>query len=127
MPEKLPWRSIPDLARWAAAEYGDAEAVVMSEASERGPSGPAAGQERKTEDVRLTFSQLADAITQAARACVAAGIQPGDHVGIWAPNLPRFEIALIGAQSAGAVVVPLNTRYKGEEAAYILNKSRARL
>ena len=33
-----------------------------------------------------------------ARATVAAGIQPGDHVSIWAPNLPEFEIALIGAQ-----------------------------
>ena len=58
---------------------------------------------------------------------MAAGIEPGDRVAIWAPNLHEWILAAIGLQSAGAVLVPLNTRYKGGEAAYILNKSGARI
>src|SRR5690606_11762840 len=55
------------------------------------------------------------------------GIQPGDRIGVWAPNIVEWVIAAIGAQCAGAVLVTLNTRYKGSEAAYILRQSRARL
>jgi len=78
-------------------------------------------------DVRLSWPELADRVRAAARAFVAAGLQPGDRVAIWAPNCWEWVVALVGLQSAGGVVVPLNTRYKGEEAAWILNRSRARM
>ncbi len=51
------------------------------------------------------------------RAFVAAGIEPGDRVGIWAPNCWEWVAALPGLQPAGGVAVPLNSRYKGGEAA----------
>jgi acyl-CoA synthetase (AMP-forming)/AMP-acid ligase II len=104
----VPWRSIPDLARWAAATFGDHEAIVDG-------------------DIRLSYAQLGAAIDDVARALVAAGVQPGDHVSIWAPNMAEWVAALVGSQSVGATVVPLNTRYKGAEAAYILNRSKARV
>ena len=76
-------------------------------------------------DLRLTFPQLRDAVVDAARAHIAAGIAPGDRVAIWAPNIPEWVIAGLGAVMAGAVLVPLNTRYKGSEAADIINRSGA--
>ena len=78
-------------------------------------------------DLKLTFAGLAAAVEEAARAFLAAGIQRGDRVGIWAPNSARWIVAALGLQSAGAVLVTLNTRFKAAEAAYVLQKSEARL
>ena len=77
-------------------------------------------------DVHFDFTSLAAAGLGAARAFIAAGLAPGDRVGIWAPNIHEWVIAAIGLQSAGGVLVTLNTRMKGSEAAYILRKSGAR-
>ena len=76
-------------------------------------------------DLRLTFPQLRDAIVDAARAHIAAGIEPGDRVAIWAPNIADWIISGLGAVMAGGVLVPLNTRYKGIEAADIIERSGA--
>jgi HIP---CoA ligase len=104
----LEWGSVPGLVRSAVERFGDREGIVDGE-------------------VRLTFRQLADAGRQAAEALVASGIGKGHRVSVWAPNIHEWVIALLGIHGAGAVVVPLNTRFKGEEAAYILQKSAARL
>jgi HIP---CoA ligase len=104
----LEWGSVPGLVRSAAERFGDREAIVDG-------------------DTRLSFAQLADAGRQAAEALVASGIDKGDRVSIWAPNIAEWVIALLGIHGAGAVMVPLNTRFKGGEAAYILEKSAARL
>src|SRR5262249_9678588 len=58
-------------------------------------------------------------------AMMAAGIGPGDRVAIWAPNGLGWIVAALGAQSAGAAIVPINTRFKGAEAAYVLSASKA--
>ena len=76
-------------------------------------------------DVRLTYADLSDAVTDVARALVAHGVAPGDRVAIWAPNSWRWVVAALGIVTAGAVMVPLNTRYKGAEAGYILRRTRA--
>jgi acyl-CoA synthetase (AMP-forming)/AMP-acid ligase II len=104
----LAWGTTAGLVRSAAARFGDAEAIVDG-------------------DVRLSFQQLADAVEEAGRAFLAAGIERGDRVAIWSPNVWEWEVALLGLQSAGAVVVPINTRYKGAEASYLLQASRARI
>ncbi len=78
-------------------------------------------------DVRFTFAELAAEVERAARAFLAAGIARGDRVAIWAPNGWAWEVAALGLQSAGAVLVTLNTRFKSHEAAYVLAKSRARI
>jgi len=105
---RVMWASIPELVRSTTAAYGDAEAVVDDE-------------------VRFSFADLAARIERAARATIAAGIEPGDRVAIWAPNCHEWITAALGAVSAGAVLVPINTRFKGNEAAFVLGKSRARL
>jgi acyl-CoA synthetase (AMP-forming)/AMP-acid ligase II len=78
-------------------------------------------------DVQLTFKQLGEASEDACRAFMAAGVERGDRVGVWAPNGWRWVVAALGLQSAGAVLVTLNTRFKATEAAYVLGKSEARL
>jgi len=103
----LRWGSIPGLVSDAAARFGEAEAVVDG-------------------DVRLTFAQLEADALKATGAAMAAGIHPGDRVAIWAPNMAEWIVAALGLVGAGAALVPLNTRFKGPEAAYVLNRSRAR-
>ena len=76
---------------------------------------------------RLTYSGLAADVEMTARALVASGVQPGDRVAIWAPNTTEWAIAALAIYSAGAVLVPLNTRFKGAEAAYILDRADVRL
>ena len=105
----LEWGTIPHLVRSSASRFPAREAIVDVDGG-----------------VTLTFQQLAAAAHDAARAFLAHGIEPGDRVAVWAPNVWEWVVAAIGAQSAGAVLVPLNTRFKGREAAYILGRARAR-
>jgi acyl-CoA synthetase (AMP-forming)/AMP-acid ligase II len=75
----------------------------------------------------LDFVALRARALQAARGFAALGVGRGDRVAIWAQNCWEWEVAALGLQCAGAVLVPLNTRLKGGEAAAILRKSGARL
>ena len=100
--------TLPGLWASAAERFGDAEALVDA-------------------PVRFTFRQLHGAVREAARAMIALGVQPGDRVAIWAPNTWEWVVALGGLHTAGAVLVPLNTRFKGQEAGYILAKSGAKM
>ena len=76
---------------------------------------------------RVTYSELAERAVRATRAVMAAGVEPGDRVAIWAPNTLEFIVAALGILGAGAWLVPVNTRFKGDEAAYVLRKSGARV
>ena len=110
----LQWGTLPGLVQDAAARFGEAEAIVDL----HGPGGTV---------TRWSFDRLAEEVATATRAVVAQGIEPGDRVAVWAPNCVEWVVAALGAVGAGAVLVPLNTRYKGAEAAYILRASGARL
>ncbi|MFJ1974435.1 FadD3 family acyl-CoA ligase [Streptomyces sp. NPDC087903] len=102
------WGTIPGLVRSAAERHADVEAVV----------------EGRT---RISYAELGARVERAAAACMANGVRVGDRVGIWAPNSLDWIVAALGAVSAGAVLVPLNTRFKGAEAAYVLRRGGARL
>jgi acyl-CoA synthetase (AMP-forming)/AMP-acid ligase II len=104
----LRWGTIPAALEDAVATGGDREALVDDGTS-------------------WTWRQLGRAVDDATKAFLAAGIEIGDRVAIWAPNCAEWVVALLGLQSAGAVLVPLNTRFKGAEAADILGRSRARI
>jgi acyl-CoA synthetase (AMP-forming)/AMP-acid ligase II len=92
----------------AAEKWPDAEAVVDG-------------------DLRLTFTQLRQTVARAAGAAMAAGIRKGDRAAIWAPNSWEWIVTALGVQAAGGVIVPLTTRYKGDEAAFVLRRTSARL
>jgi acyl-CoA synthetase (AMP-forming)/AMP-acid ligase II len=110
----LQWGTIPSLVEDAAARFGQKEALV----DRHGPGGTV---------TRLTFDELAEGVATATRAIVANGIDRGDRVAIWAPNCAEWVLAALGAVGAGALLVPLNTRFKGAEAAYVLRESGARM
>jgi acyl-CoA synthetase (AMP-forming)/AMP-acid ligase II len=74
----------------------------------------------------LTYAGLAAAAREFSAALVASGVAPGDRVAIWCPNSAEWVVAALGIFGAGAVLVPVNTRFKGPEAAVVLARSRAR-
>ncbi|MBT2675902.1 AMP-binding protein, partial [Streptomyces sp. ISL-14] len=104
----MEWQSIPELVRRAAERFADTEAVV----------------EGRT---RISYGELGARVERSTAACIANGIAPGDRVAIWAPNTLDWIVSALGAVSAGAVLVPVNTRFKGTEAADVLRRSGARL
>src|SRR5690348_13089741 len=108
--------SIPALVQAAAEQHRDAEAIA-----DLGPDGNGDPTRRRS------FDALAADVRQCAAAAIAAGVAPGDRVGIWAPNCLEWVVATLGLLSAGATVVPLNTRLRGEEAADILDRTSATL
>src|SRR5271170_6680917 len=97
----LIWGTVPRLVDDAARRHGSVEALVDG-------------------DVRLTYAQLAHEVDRYARGFMAAGVGARDRVALWAPNCAEWMLAALGLLRAGAVLVPLNTRFKGGEAAYIL-------
>jgi acyl-CoA synthetase (AMP-forming)/AMP-acid ligase II len=100
------FRSIPDVVRVNAGRFPDVDAIV-------------------DETLRWTFAELDAELLRAVRAMVAAGVRPGDRVGLWAPNSALWILAALAVQGVGGVLVPMNTRFKGEEAAYVLAASGA--
>jgi acyl-CoA synthetase (AMP-forming)/AMP-acid ligase II len=91
----------------AADRFGDAEAVV---------DGP----------LRLTFAQMVERIRCAAGSFADLGVDKGDRVAIWAPNCAEWVIAAFGLLTAGGVLVPVNTRFKADEAGDVIARSQAR-
>jgi HIP---CoA ligase len=77
--------------------------------------------------VTLTYAALADEVLRASRALMALGVGKGDRVALWAPNVWEWIVAALATHSAGGVLVPINTRFKAGEAAYVLEKSGARV
>jgi acyl-CoA synthetase (AMP-forming)/AMP-acid ligase II len=73
---------------------------------------------------RSSFSELRDAVRTVSRALLAKGARKGDRIAIWAPNAGAWEIVAAGAMQIGLVLVPLNTRFKGSEAADILRRAK---
>ena len=102
------WATIPAAVVDVVARNADREALVDG-------------------DRTWTWREVGAATDRAAAAFLAAGVERGDRVALWAPNCAEWIIALFGLHSVGAVLVPLNTRYKGAEAADILGRSRARI
>ncbi|MFZ3566721.1 FadD3 family acyl-CoA ligase [Streptomyces sp. BH097] len=100
--------TVPAVLARAAESFPDAEALVDG-------------------DVRLTNRQLHTGALAVTRSLLALGVRRGERVALWAPNSARWITAALGVLGAGAVLLPVNTRYKGEEARWVLEKSRARL
>jgi acyl-CoA synthetase (AMP-forming)/AMP-acid ligase II len=102
----LTWGTIPNLVTQGSGRHAANEVLVDG-------------------DFRLTYGELPETVDAYARGFVAAGVDPGDRVAMWAPNCAEWMLAALGALRAGAVLVPMNTRFKGGEAAYILRASGA--
>jgi acyl-CoA synthetase (AMP-forming)/AMP-acid ligase II len=78
-----------------------------------------------TDGRRLSYVGLRNEVRRAAAALIALGVRSGERVAIWSPNTWHWVVACLATQYAGAVVVPLNSRYTAGEAADILLRSGA--
>ncbi|EKT4503156.1 fatty acid CoA ligase family protein [Pseudomonas aeruginosa] len=76
--------------------------------------------------LRYTWRQLADAVDQHARALMALGVQPGDRLGIWAPNCAEWCITQFASAKVGAILVNINPAYRSSELDYALGQSGCR-
>lgn len=76
-------------------------------------------------DLILTRGALWAATVEVAAALIADGFGHGDRALIWAQNRHEWMVAALGVQLAGGAVIPLNTRFKQAEAAYIADTARA--
>ncbi|MCK5060590.1 AMP-binding protein, partial [Candidatus Bipolaricaulota bacterium] len=74
---------------------------------------------------RITYRNLDERVNHVARGLIELGVAKGDKVGLWMPNMPEWVIAYFAIARIGAVVVPVNTRYKPHEVSYILQNSEA--
>jgi len=100
--------TIPQLIETQSQVYGDKLALVEDRFS-------------------FSFKEVDILSTNVAMNLVEHGLNSGDRVALWAPNMSEWVLAAIGVQKAGGVIVPINTRMKGKEAAYILNSSQAKI
>ena len=73
------------------------------------------------------YAELPQRVLAITRGLMALGIQAGDRVAVWAPNSREWILAALGIHCAGAVLVPINTRMKGAEAADVLARSGSRV
>jgi acyl-CoA synthetase (AMP-forming)/AMP-acid ligase II len=93
-------RSVPAIALSGAERFGDRPAVMDG-------------------NVALSFNDVRGQMLAVAAALIASGIQPGDRVVLWAPNSAVWITSALGVLASGAILVPLNTRFTGREAAQV--------
>lgn len=74
-------------------------------------------------NLRFTYAQFNRRVDRTARGLLALGIGKGDHVGIWARNIPDWLTIAFATAKIGAVLVTVNTLYKSHELAYVLKQS----
>jgi acyl-CoA synthetase (AMP-forming)/AMP-acid ligase II len=96
--------TIPDILFQQAADQPDALAIQDG-------------------DWRLSYGELAGLVKRTAGVMREMGLGHGDRFGIWAPNCAEWIVTTLAGQALGAIMVTLNTRYKGAEAADILRRS----
>ncbi|SDL88810.1 AMP-binding protein [Nonomuraea jiangxiensis] len=98
------WGTLPRMLRHQAERYPDAVVVA-----DRGTT--------------VTMSELRAAAAEIARGLLALGVGPGDRVAMWGLNSAYWVLHAFGIWDAGAVIVPLSSRYKGIEAAELITRT----
>ncbi len=102
-----PWdgtTTLGDLPRLAATRWGNGEALGFK------------GEWQ-------SFAELSARVDQVARGLIAAGVGEGDRVGVWLNNCPEWVHLIFAIARAGAIMVPINTRFRTDDAAYIIGQA----
>ena len=97
-------RSLGSLPDTMACRFPDREALVF-------------------EARRFTFAELAAEVNRAAKALMTLGVRPGDHVCLWLNNCDDWVFIMFGLAKIGAVQIPVNTRFRTRDLAYVLHQS----
>jgi fatty-acyl-CoA synthase len=100
----FPKQTIGSLPERAAARWGEREALYFK------------GR-------RWSFAEFSAGVDRLARGLIALGVRPGEKVALWMVNRPEFLEAMFAVIKIGAVLVPINTRLRTEDTAYILGQS----
>jgi fatty-acyl-CoA synthase len=107
--QATPWvegRTMPQVLRETARRYPQHDALVFPE-----------------RDLRVSYADFARQVDEAARGLLALGIQHGQHVAIWATNVPEWVLLQFATARIGAVLVNINPAYRPFELKYVLNQS----
>ncbi len=104
MPEPYTKKTFGQLPAEMAARFGDREGLVF-------------------EEQRLGFAELSARVDRAAKGLMAIGVEPGDKVGLWLLNQPEWMDLMFAIAKIGAVLVPINTRFRTHDLEYVLTQS----
>ena len=104
MSEWFPKQTIGDLLNQATESFGPREALMY-------------------EGRRWSFDQFRDEVDRVARALINLGVQPGDKVSLWMPNRAEWLFLFGAVAKIGAVLVPINTRFRTADMEYLVNHS----
>src|SRR5579859_4601767 len=110
--EPLLESTIGDLLDRRAEEYATREAIVYSCYPEFGGAL----------DIRWTYQEYRERANAVARGLMALGLSKGDHIAVWAANLPEWLLLQMGAAKAGLVLVTVNPAYRAQELEYVLKQ-----
>jgi len=77
--------------------------------------------------IRMTYAELGAEVDRLARGLVAAGIEKGDRVGIWAPNRTEWVLTQYATAKVGAILVTINPAYRSHELGYVLRQAGIRM
>jgi fatty-acyl-CoA synthase len=101
----LKYQTIGEALDEAAASWGSREALVV-----------------RHQDVRWSYAELKERAESLAAGLLALGLEPGDRVGIWAPNCSEWAVTQFATAKAGLILVNINPAYRVVELEYALNK-----
>jgi fatty-acyl-CoA synthase len=76
---------------------------------------------------RLSYSQYRDTVNRVAKGLLALGVEKGDHVAVWAPNVPEWIFLQMALAKVGGVIVTINTNYRAAEVEYVLQQGDIKL
>ena len=74
-------------------------------------------------DLRFSYKEFDRRVDEMAKGLLAMGLKKGDHVGLWATNVPDWNTFLFACARAGMVFVTINTNYKVHELEYLVKQS----
>lgn len=87
------------------------------------PDKPALVFEGRT----YTYRQLNEEVNRLANGLRALGIEPGDRVALFLPNIPAFAVAYFAVQKAGGIAVSINSLFKTDEVKHVVNDAGAKV
>ncbi len=98
--------TIPAALAQCIAGHGDREALVV-----------------RHQDVRWTYAELGRAVEDTAAGLVALGLEPGERIGIWAPNCVEWVVTQFATAACGLILVNINPAYRVGELEHALGRS----
>jgi len=95
---------------------------ILEEAAARWPQREAFS----FNDRRWTYAEFNAETDRVAKALMASGVEPGEHIALWMTNRPEWLFLMFAIARVGGCIVPLNTRYRTDDVAYTVTQSRSR-